>query len=437
MLRLHKPFELFISRSPIYNSQRFKSAWIKASSTSSKDEIDVESLFIDEKVQHLLKHLTGLDVEGKIFTERNIVQAERSHFALMTDSMLEEARARMKERASKFLQFVPIKEPRAETFQVLSKDSEIEGFDNSKLVFTDISQEETDVDRTVVIREPDGTLRTALPEEHDRMNRVYYEQPNRPPFPPAVFKDPDLKHALDNDRHEFVLDFATWFYEPDDPAFVKLCHLVFDRTVEGNKFEILYSTRHFGSLVFYLILNDNIPPLLNFYGSMGSLHSAANVIRLQKIVFPNWRTAISFSDSDEKICLDFMKQNRRLREQVPDLLKLIETPKPQHQYSFSNDGSKLSGNETKKFKSRATITRENLRTEQGPLGDLSEEYKVKFSRDERDEKKKEEEKSKIHEKKSNEENKPQNKRPFRKHQQKVSTYKERLAEIESEKNKKD
>uniref|UniRef100_A0AC34FDP0 Uncharacterized protein n=1 Tax=Panagrolaimus sp. ES5 TaxID=591445 RepID=A0AC34FDP0_9BILA len=331
MLKLHKPFKLLLNRSSLYNPQCFKSAWIKASSASSKVEIDVESLFIDEKVQHLLKNLTGLDVEGKIFTERNIEQAERSHYALMTDSMLEEVRARMKERATKFLQFVPLKEPRTETFQVLSKDSEIEGFDNCKFVFTDITFDATNQDRTVVIREPDGTLRTALPEEHDRMNRVYYEQPNRPPFPPAVFKDPDLKHALDNDRHEFVLDFATWFYEPDDPSFVQLCHVVFDRTVEANKFEILYSTRHFGSLIFYLIINDNIPPLLNFYGSMGSVRDAANVIRLQKIIFPNWRTAVSFNDSDEKICFDFIKQNRRLKEFVPNLVELIEGPRQQHQ----------------------------------------------------------------------------------------------------------
>ena len=99
----------------------------------------------------------------------------------------------MKERATKFLQFVPVKEPREETFSILSKDSEIDGFDTSKFVFTDITFDATNQDRTVVIRETDGTLRTALPEEHDRMNRVYYEQPNRPINPPPVFKDPQLK----------------------------------------------------------------------------------------------------------------------------------------------------------------------------------------------------------------------------------------------------
>lgn len=83
---------------------------------------------------------------------------------------------------------------------------------------------------------------------------------------------------MDNDKHEFVLDFATWFHEPDDPAFVKLCHLVFDRTIEGNKFHTLFSTRHFGSLVFYMVLNDNIPPLLNYYGSTGRYLSSLALI---------------------------------------------------------------------------------------------------------------------------------------------------------------
>ena len=53
------------------------------------ENIDVEELFIDDRVQTLLQKLTGFNDE-KIFAERSIEHAERSHFALMTDSMLEE-----------------------------------------------------------------------------------------------------------------------------------------------------------------------------------------------------------------------------------------------------------------------------------------------------------------------------------------------------------
>ena len=332
----------------------------------------------------------------------------------------------MRERGKKLLQFVPVKEPRQETFSILSKDPEIEGFDTAKFVFTDITFDATNQDRTVVIREPDGTLRTALPEERDRMNRVFYEKPNRPIFTPAVFKDPDLQRALDADRHEFVMDFACWFYEPDDAEFVRLSHTIFDRTVEGNKFSILHSTRHFGAFAFYLVLNNNIPPLLNFYGSIGSLHDAANLIRLQKTVFPNWKSEISFQDSDEKIVRDFISQNRRLKESLPDLMKLLE--EPSFRKRIPEDHKVVQG---QKQKFQAPINRENIRTEEGPLGDLSSEYKVKVSREDKPEKRVEEGKG---EKKPQQ---PSHQRPNRRQFQKVSTLKEKLAEIEDEKNKKD
>jgi hypothetical protein len=44
-----------------------------------------------------------------------------------------------------------------------------------------------------VVRETDGTLRTSLPEERDRMNRFYYELPDRPIIEPKIFSDPHLQ----------------------------------------------------------------------------------------------------------------------------------------------------------------------------------------------------------------------------------------------------
>lgn len=88
-----------------------------------------------------------------------------------------------------------------------------------------------------MVREVDGTLRTATPEEHDRMNRVYYEKPNRPVDRPPVFSDPYLEvrpfaslivsqDALKRNEHEFIMDWACWFFEPDDPEFVKVRLLI-------------------------------------------------------------------------------------------------------------------------------------------------------------------------------------------------------------------
>lgn len=42
-------------------------------------------------------------------------------------------------------------------------------------------------DRTVVVREPNGRLRTALPEEYFRMHRIFFDKPDRPVHEPPLF----------------------------------------------------------------------------------------------------------------------------------------------------------------------------------------------------------------------------------------------------------
>ncbi|VDM57100.1 unnamed protein product [Angiostrongylus costaricensis] len=319
-----------ISQLTVRQVEQFRSAsaWVNPSRSRTESgpeaSIDAEKLFINPEVQQLLVELTGMDLEGKVFRARRTTMQQRSHFALMTDERLSETMDKMRREAQRFLSFIPLKEPRSEEVTILSKDDDIKAFDNSKFVFTDITFDATDQDRTVVVREVDGTLRTATPEEHDRMNRVYYEKPNRPVFPPPVFKDPYLQDALARKEHEFVLDWACWFYEPDDPAYVNLVQCVCDRTVDNNDFEVLHSTRHFATLVFYLALNGNIPPLLNYFGGQGRIRDCANLVRLQKRLLPNWRFAISTSDTDLKIVTDFVKQNSRFHEALKDLIAFLK-----------------------------------------------------------------------------------------------------------------
>uniref|UniRef100_A0A183BYT2 28S ribosomal protein S22, mitochondrial n=1 Tax=Globodera pallida TaxID=36090 RepID=A0A183BYT2_GLOPA len=243
------------------------SSWCRAGSPLSHLSSDqLELLFVDDRVQKLLRSLTGHKVE-KILRHRRVNRSERTHYALMTDNMYREYLSKMEERSSKFLRFVPFKEPRSNRWEVLTHDTEINAFDNSKFIFADISYDATNEDRTVVVREPDGTLRTALPDERDRMNRLYFVQPNRPVKEPALFSTTDewLQNCLDRDEHEFVLDWACYFFEPDSPKFVELCKYIFDKTLEDNKLEVLYSTRHFGTLAFYLLINGKMEQLLRFF----------------------------------------------------------------------------------------------------------------------------------------------------------------------------
>uniref|UniRef100_A0A0K0DU14 28S ribosomal protein S22, mitochondrial n=1 Tax=Strongyloides stercoralis TaxID=6248 RepID=A0A0K0DU14_STRER len=318
---LHK----FVLRNTFFRS---KSAWFGTNINIEKDlKVDVEALFVNNDVQTILKSLTGLDLANKIFTEKKVHSLERSHFALMTEEAYQNAVKKMEDIGKHYLQFVPMKEPRTDDVEILDKDPEIANFDTSKYVFTDITFDATDQDRTVVIREPDGTLRLATPSEHDRMNRFYYEKPNRPVFEPAVFSGVDLEKALEARKHEFVLDWACWFYEPDDLKYIELSKKVFDEIIANEKFDVLHSTRHYGQFVFYCALNRKLSGLLNYYGKKDRLADAANFIKLYKIIYPNWRTAVSAEDDDYKVVKDFLNLKMLPKEEVKDLMQLVFSSK--------------------------------------------------------------------------------------------------------------
>ncbi|KAI6242996.1 28S ribosomal protein S22, mitochondrial [Aphelenchoides fujianensis] len=368
------------SRRPLVCFRRGFNSWIadNARRSATPKNFDVEQTFINRDVQNLLYKLTGLDLHGKVFRERNINKQERSHYALMTG---EHAVKKMEGRGRKFLQ-----KPRKAEFSVLAKDREIAGFDESKFVFTDITFDATNRNRLVVIREPDGTLRTALPEEHDRMNRVYYEQPDRPVQAPNVFSEPYLQEALKAGKHEFVLDWACYFYEPDDQESRARCST---RIVQSGRFELLHSTRHFGPLVFYLILNGQhaaASPLLCALRKARflppPLNDVADVLRLQQLVFPDWRTASAAGESDEKVVENFLKQNRWINDKVPQLLKLlkgeeaeVEKPEGERRKRTTNRSPTRMLN-----KKRATTSRENLHSAAGPLGREAADYPVRLTR---------------------------------------------------------
>ncbi|VDN24155.1 unnamed protein product [Gongylonema pulchrum] len=215
----------------------------------------------------------------------------------------------------------------------MAKDPELECFDESKFVFTDLSFGLGVRIRSVVVRETDGTLRSASPEERDRMGRVYRGHPHRPVNEPQLFKQPYLQMALDRDDHEYVLDWACHYYLPDDPVFIELCHMIYDQTVEANKFANLHSTRHFGPFVFYLVLNKKFLPLLRFYAAEGRLvlifrrlsfqyKDAANLIRLIKIIFPDeaWNRTMENAD-DQTVLQEYAKENEECEPVLQELLR--------------------------------------------------------------------------------------------------------------------
>ncbi|VDN04058.1 unnamed protein product, partial [Thelazia callipaeda] len=338
-----------------------------AQEISGSSEIDVERLFTRSDIQSLLKRLTGMNLEGKLFTHRNIAHPQRSHYALMTDDAYEKTLKNMEEVGLNFLQFVPVLEPRCNTTVILAKDPEIAGFDDSKYVFTDLSFGYGIQIRSVVVRETDGVLRSATVEERDRMARIYKGHPHRPVCEPPVFKDPYLQMALDRNDHEHVLDWACHYYLPDDPVFIELCHTIFDRTLDANKFSNLYSTRHFGPFVFYLVLNNRFSPLLIYYGSKEKVEDAADLIRLIKAISGDETSSNCMKSADDLTILqDFAKENEEHRDIIQDLIKTAKKKEIRlHKQNASFEREHV-----------ATMDKDSFAGTQGPLGEIAKSYDV-------------------------------------------------------------
>ena len=63
-----------------------------------------------------------------------------------------------------------------------------------------------DRSRIIVVREPDGTLRTSNWDEQDRLNQTYFPRDGRRHYIPAMFQTENLKAILEPSKYEYVLD---------------------------------------------------------------------------------------------------------------------------------------------------------------------------------------------------------------------------------------
>lgn len=74
----------------------------------------------------------------------------------------------------------------------------------------------------MVTRDPNGTLRLATRDEHDKVMRLYFPRPWRSVKIPNLFQAENLQKSLAEGKHEFVLDRACLQFEPDDPDFIRV-----------------------------------------------------------------------------------------------------------------------------------------------------------------------------------------------------------------------
>ncbi|XP_023934725.1 28S ribosomal protein S22, mitochondrial isoform X2 [Bicyclus anynana] len=223
------------------------------------DGEDPAPKFFSSGIQILLKRLTRPDF-AKVFRKRNnsnISVLRTPKYKFVTDEELRMEKLKADKSADRLLQMPPVVKVHKPIDDVLSIDPALIGYDSAKYLFTDISFGVDNEHRTIIERDPDGTLRSCDHAERKRLNQ------GRKIREPLIFQDEEKFHSLlDRLQYEYVLDRACVQYEPDEPTYHKLTSITYQHIDLKSMYDLLRSTRHFGPLAFYLTWHKSVDNLM-------------------------------------------------------------------------------------------------------------------------------------------------------------------------------
>ncbi|XP_078712947.1 small ribosomal subunit protein mS22 isoform X1 [Lampetra fluviatilis] len=240
--------------------------------------------FADERVQSLLRRMTGLDLKKVFRPRRQALKPPK--YKLMTDAQLQEVMRNAYSEAERALTPSPMLPERTPINDVLSRDTMLDGLEETPIVFTDISYSVPHRERFIVVREPDGTLRKASWEERDRMLQVYFPRPGRRIIPPAVFSGENLMALLSAQRHEYILNWCILQFEPDSHDYIQVHECVYEDLYKRVATHTLHSTRHYPGLVWFLLKTRRIDSLLIDLIQRDRLEDAVDLVSIFHLLHP-------------------------------------------------------------------------------------------------------------------------------------------------------
>lgn len=147
-------------------------------------------------------------------------------------------------------------------------------------MFTDITFGIRDAERTVVVRQPDGTLENATPAVRKRMNQIYFPTNGRRFRTPRLFEPENLDACIRQHHYEFILDRSCIQFEPYEREFHVVAQRIYAHLIESRCFDLLRSTRHFGPMCFFYAWHRQIDDLLIDMVQHDYLHNAVELIAL-------------------------------------------------------------------------------------------------------------------------------------------------------------
>lgn len=240
-----------------------------------------------------------------VFKKRKLGEKlEDPVYKFMTDQELKEAVEEAQIKANELLQLPPAIPAQSPMAKIISKDPALQGLETSKMVFIDITFGTKDFNRLIAVRDADGTLKEADSDIHHRVTQIYFPKPGRSIKPPRAFHNEYFESLLNRQEYEFLLDLACLQYEPYDPEYQRIVSITYQHLNDNNGFDKLRSTRHFGSLCFFLIWHKNIDNLLLDLIETSNIDEAHQLLDLYSKV-----TNITFEkDGNLKNIEDYIKK---------------------------------------------------------------------------------------------------------------------------------
>lgn len=213
-------------------------------------EKDPGPKFLRRNNRELLQTLTRLDIE-KVFQSRPTPSngfsyhfLTRAEVKVKLDGSLRQAR--------RMLQMPPVVNENNDEIEVLSRDPALQGLETSKLIVADITFNIKDANRTILVRQPDGTLETAPADIRRRINQTFFPLEGRKVIVPKMFEAEHLMRCLNEGKYEFVLNRACIQFEPYDRDYHRVTATTYQHISDHGAFDVLRSTRHFGPMAFFL-----------------------------------------------------------------------------------------------------------------------------------------------------------------------------------------
>ena len=120
----------------------------------------------------------------------------------------------------------------------------------------------------MVVREPNGVLRKVDYNERTNLMKIFYPKQSGLPDIPKFLSDMEyFEIQLKNEKYTNVLDAAAYFFGTDDERFCSIAEKVYSHINSQKYFGKIDCSRHFGSMIFYLLNQGDFNNFVEYFAS--------------------------------------------------------------------------------------------------------------------------------------------------------------------------